>query len=231
LTPEQVVRIKQFVDVVGDQEEVLNRVERLMAISRLAMEGVEELRGVIDMIRDYGVPDSAWKIDLSIARGLDYYTGPIFETQLTDLPSIGSVFSGGRYDKLVGKFCGEDVPAVGASVGVDRLLEAIEKLGLQTAASSPVQALVLTFDQSTMSTCRRVAGNLRRAGIRTELYCGSERSLKRQIGAASDRKIPYVVIIGDDEAARGIVQLKNMATREQQELSEEQLPSVLASSK
>ena len=113
---------------------VLNQIEGLMAVSRSAMDGVEELRQIIDEVRDYGVPDSAWKIDLSIARGLDYYTGPVFETQLLDFPSIGSVFSGGRYDKLVGKFCGEDIPAVGASVGVDRLLDAIVKLGLQTAA-------------------------------------------------------------------------------------------------
>lgn len=227
LDSEQVARIKQFVEIVGDQEQVLDQVEALMAISDSAQLGVAELREVITSIRDYGVPDSAWKIDLSIARGLDYYTGPIFETQLTDLPSIGSVFSGGRYDKLVGKFCGEDVPAVGASVGVDRLLDAIEKLQTERASATSVDVMVLTFDPATMTACRRVAGNLRRAGFRVELYCGNERSLKRQIGAASDRNVPYVVIIGGNEAARGVVSLKNLAERKQFEVFEGDLVRTL----
>jgi histidyl-tRNA synthetase len=212
---------------MGDGEDLLAQAAALMAVSESAMCGVEELREVIASIRDYGVHGGAWKIDLSIARGLAYYTGPIFETQLLELPSIGSVFSGGRYDKLVGKFCGTDVPAVGASVGVDRILDAMEALKMGQASVASVQAMILTFDPACMPTYRRIAGNLRRAGVCVELYMGGERSIKRQLSVVNDRKIPYAIIVGSDEVARGVVQVKDLNLRTQKEVPEGELLQAL----
>jgi len=129
LTSEQAEAIKKFVDLRADTPtETLNAAEVLMARSPTAMSGIIELREIVDAVRAMGVPDNRWKIDLSVARGLGYYTGPVFETVLTDILEIGSVFSGGRYDGLVSKFSAQSVPATGASVGVDRLFAALSKL-------------------------------------------------------------------------------------------------------
>jgi histidyl-tRNA synthetase len=165
------------------------------------------------------VPEEFWRFDLSIARGLSYYTGPVFETFLDDLPSIGSVFSGGRYDDLVARFGDATFPATGASVGVDRLFVALEKLGRLKPTVTMTQVLVTTMDQVFMSDYLAVTGELRQAGVRTSIWFGAEPTFKAQLAFATRTEIPVVIIIGSDERAAGEVMVKDMRNRTQTKVS------------
>lgn len=217
LSPKQADAIKQFLDLRGNtQEEVLSEVAKLMETSPSAKEGIQELSEVLKSIRSLGVPDEAWVIDLSVARGLGYYTGPVFETVLLDLPEIGSVFSGGRYDGLVERFGYLSVPATGASVGVDRLFAALEKLGKLKKQKSIAKVMVLNFDDTAEQYVQEVATLLRNSDIPTEVYLGNERKLRDQLGFAATAEIPVVIIAGGTEAERGTVQIKDMKRGEQQ---------------
>jgi histidyl-tRNA synthetase len=150
-------------------------------------------------------------IDLSIARGLAYYTGPVFEAVLLDAPEFGSVFGGGRYDDLVMRFLGERVPATGASIGVDRLLSALIKLGRTGTRKATARILVTVIDPSLMDDYLAITFELRRAGVPTEMYLGSEPGLGKQIKYADRSGIPVVLIYGSDEKAKGTVTLKDLA--------------------
>ncbi|HQZ19185.1 MAG TPA: ATP phosphoribosyltransferase regulatory subunit, partial [Vicinamibacteria bacterium] len=149
-------------------------------------------------------------IDLSIARGLAYYTGPVFEAVLLDAPEFGSVFGGGRYDDLVLRFLGERVPATGASIGVDRLLAALIKLGRTGTRKATAKVLVTTIDPALTDDYLAMTWELRRAGVATEMYLGAEKGLGKQIKYADRCGIPLVVIYGSDEKARGVVTLKDL---------------------
>jgi histidyl-tRNA synthetase len=157
-------------------------------------------------------------LDLSIARGLAYYTGPVFEANLTAAPEFGSVFAGGRYDSLVSRFGGPEVPAVGASMGVDRLLAALTHLKRVQTSKTMAQVLVTTMDASLTGEYLALTQELRRAGIRTEVHVGRPKKLGKQLQRADRLEIPYVLIMGGDEAARGVVTVKEMEVgREQAE--------------
>jgi histidyl-tRNA synthetase len=211
--------IKRFLDLQsGSTEEKLVAAEALMSNSPQAKEGIAELREIAACLKSLGVPDDKWAIDFSIARGLGYYTGPVFETILTSLPSIGSVFSGGRYDDLVNRFSATSIPATGTSVGVDRLFAAMEKLNTVPLETTMTKAMVLNFSPECRFLVQRAAADLRRAGIPTEIYLGTEITLKAQLSAAVKQGIPYVVIIGDEERAAGKAQIKDMNARTQTEV-------------
>jgi histidyl-tRNA synthetase len=171
---------------------------------------VEELRTIIDTLEALQIPEENVALDLSIARGLDYYTGPVFEAVLTDAPEFGSVFGGGRYDGLVERFLGRKIPAVGASVGVDRLLAAMQKLGLVSTGASTAQVIVVVMEPAQLVEYQKVTRELRAAGINTELYLGEERSLGKQLQYANRQEIPVAVIIGGDEFTRNEVTVKNL---------------------
>ena len=219
LTGTQADAIKKFIDIRGGtSKETLDAVAELMANSPVAQEGIGELREILAAVAALGVPEKNWVIDLSVARGLGYYTGPVFETILSDLPSIGSVFSGGRYDDLVSRFGSLSVPATGASVGVDRLFAAMEKLGIVPTETTVTDVMVLNFEESCQSIVQRAASQLRRAGISTEIYLGSEITLKAQLSAAVKQDIPFVVIIGGNEKEKGVAVIKDMKQREQSEV-------------
>jgi len=168
-----------------------------------------------------------WRIDLSVARGLGYYTGPVFETILTDIPEIGSVFSGGRFDDLVARFGERSVPATGASVGVDRLFVAMDKLGLVKKEKTVAQVLVLNFDNQAEDYCQRIVALARNNKIRSELYLGKENSLKGQLSYATKQEVPVVIIAGGTEKAKEVVQIKDMAKRRQIETPFEQIPATI----
>ena len=159
-------------------------------------------------------------IDLSVARGLGYYTGPVFETVLTNLPKDftvkGSVFSGGRYDDLVERFGNISVPATGASVGVDRLFAALEKLGKLKKQKSIAKVMVLNFDPEAEQYVQKVSTTLRNADIPTEIYMGNEVKLRDQLGFAATAEIPVVIVAGGNEAEKGTVQIKDMRRGEQE---------------
>ena len=157
-------------------------------------------------------------VDLSIARGLDYYTGTIYETFLLDLEAIGSVMSGGRYDNLLGMFGGESIPAVGISLGVDRLFYGLQELKLVREQASPTQVLVTVFDEGTRAQAYQVAATLRAAGVRAEVFLGAGK-LKKQFQYADRKQIPFAVVAGPDELARGEVTLKDLKSGTQSVLA------------
>ncbi len=212
--------IKKFLDLQnGSTEEKLLAAEALMSNSPQAKEGIAELREIAACVKALGVSDDKWVVDLSVARGLGYYTGPVFETVLTDLPSMGSVFSGGRYDDLVNRFGSANMPATGASVGIDRLFAAMEKLKIVPTEMTVSKVMILNFSPDCRFLVQAAAADLRRAGIPTEMYLGTEVTLKGQLSAAVKQNIPYVVIIGDEEKTSGKAQVKDMSARTQNEVS------------
>jgi histidyl-tRNA synthetase len=219
LTDTQVDAIKKFLDVRAQgHASVLDAVEALMSNSPIALEGIRELREVIEYVDAFGITREAWTIDLSVARGLGYYTGPVFEGILTDLPSIGSVFSGGRYDDLVSRFGVSTIPATGASVGVDRIYAAMEQLKLLDEDVSTTKVLVLNFDDVARVRCTEVAALLRKANIATDVYMGQEKTMKGQLVYGVKRNIPIVVIIGSEELAQGTATVKDTRSRKQEQV-------------
>ena len=182
-------------EAVGADNQHIGRLERIRA-------ALEQM-GVID----------SYRLDPSITRGLDYYTGIVFETFLTDLPQIGSVCSGGRYNDLTSLFSSERMPGVGASIGLDRLQAALAELGTAAGASSTVHALVLCLDEALEAHYQMLAAALRREGLSAEVY-PEKAKLTRQFQLAEKKGIPYAIICGSDERARGVVSIKNLKSRE-----------------
>lgn len=220
----QINKLEEFITLKGDSSEnTLLRLEKMMADSPEAVEGIKELQEITANLKSLEVPSEFWQIDLSVARGLGYYTGPIFETTLLDLPSIGSVFSGGRYDDLVSRFGAQKLPAVGTSIGVDRLFYALEKLSLLKQERSNVKALVFNFDKSAEGYCQEIVTQLRKAGVPSEIYLGREEFLKEQLTYALKQEIPVVIIAGSDEMGKKVAQVKDIKKREQQEVLFDQI--------
>ena len=189
-----------------------------------ARKGLTNLRELLTACTTAGVPDGRVVIDLSIARGLDYYTGTIYETFLTDKPDYGSVCSGGRYDDLAGKYTKQVLPGVGASLGVDRLLTVMEELKhpWMTGNATPAEVLVINFDSQRIGDYQRVARALRAAGIGVEVYPEVKRP-KQQFEYADKRGFKVAVIAGGDEFGRGVWKVKDLAKREEKELTEAEL--------
>lgn len=216
LSETSVEKIKEFISCAeGNQTGTLESLKKLFGGVVIAEEGIQELVEICEYLDAMGVSRDSWKIDPSVARGLGYYTGPVFETQLLDLKEIGSVFSGGRYDGLVSRFSKQNVPAVGASLGIDRLYSAMETLKLIEKKKSPVQALVLNFEEQAKDRVLQIVSFLRNKGINSILYLGQENTLKGQLSFAVKEEIPFVVIVGEEELKENLVVVKNLSTREQ----------------
>jgi histidyl-tRNA synthetase len=217
VTTEQAARVLVLAETTGTNTEVLDRVEREFGSNERTAEGVRRLRELVAVCAAVGVPDGRVKIDLSIARGLDYYTGTIYETFLTDMPGIGSVCSGGRYDNLASLYTKQVLPGVGASVGVDRLLAAMEELKhpWMSGGATPAQVLVLQFDAARLGDYQRVARELRAAGIATEVYPDASKKLKAQFEYADKRGFRLALIAGPDEYEKGVWKVKDLAKREE----------------
>ncbi|MBU1083166.1 histidine--tRNA ligase [Patescibacteria group bacterium] len=198
--------------------------------TQVGTDGVIELQEVVKWAKLLDVPEEKISVDLSVARGLGYYTGPVFETVLTKLPSIGSVFSGGRFDGLVGRFSNTSVPATGASIGVDRLFAALKELELLDRFSSPAtQVLIAIVDQDHIGDYLQLSVLLREAGITTEVYIGKEKGLKSQIAYALNQDVPIMVIAGSNELSLDSWQVKDLRTREQNLIHKDSLVSHIQS--
>ncbi len=196
----------------------LDALRDLAAGSEKAESALRELEELSSLCHGLGVEASHLRLDLYLARGLSYYTGPIFETVLPSLPHMGSLMGGGRYDGLVGMFLGRDLPAVGATMGLDRILAAMEQLKLPTAAATPTRFLITRFFADTEQRSLALAGELRALGIPTEVY--HERTkLKKQFAYADRRGIPYVLTLGPDEVKEGLVNVKRMQDGHQEALA------------
>ncbi len=211
LSSGQVDRIEQFLAIRGEtRTSVLEQTQALFAGIDGAEAAIGVLRRISDELGSLGYGDDRLAVDLSIARGLAYYTGTVFEAGLLDAPQFGSVFAGGRYDDLVMRFHGERLPAVGASIGVDRLLAALVELGRVKLRKATAKVLVTTMDAGLRSDYVAMAFELRRAGIPTELFLGEGR-FKKQVKHADVQDIPVTVVVGGDEHARGVVIIKEMS--------------------
>lgn len=220
--------ITRFFSTEGSVHEVLTQLEQL-DYGTAFTEGVTELKTVCDAISAFGVPESAFKIDLKIARGLDYYTGTVYETQLISNPSIGSICSGGRYENLAENFSKKRYPGVGISIGLSRLLgELIEKQILNVGAQSIAPVLVTVQDQSYMQRYLEITAKLRAAGIKTEIYL-EPKKLKKQLAHADKKGMKIALIAGETEFANGEVQVKDLQQQTQQNIKEEALASHIQS--
>jgi histidyl-tRNA synthetase len=211
LSPAAVAKIKEFLALPkGRRADVLTALAALFAGVPSAAEAIGELQFLCSSLDALEIPDDFVTLDLNIARGLDYYTGPVFEAVLTDAPEFGSVFGGGRYDGLVERFLGRKIPGVGASIGVDRLFAAMQKLGLAAGTPSTAHVIVTVMEPARLQEYQKLTRDLRQAGINTELYLGEEKGLGKQLQYANRQEIPLAVIIGSDEFARDQVTIKNL---------------------
>ena len=211
LAGDQVDKIESFLRIrAEDRRDVVAQLEELFA----GVEGADREIGTVERISNHlyalGYGDDPASLDLSIARGLAYYTGPVFEAVLLDAPQFGSVFGGGRYDGLVMRFLGERVPAVGASMGVDRLLAALVHLGRAGRRKATAQVLITNMDAGLQDDYVAMTWELRRAGIPTELYLGTAKGPGKQLKYADAWGVPIAVLYGSNEKERGVVTLKDM---------------------
>ncbi len=218
ISPEGTERILNILNISGNNTERLQQTAELLRESQVGSEGVREIEELFGYLEMYEIPRDFLLFDLYLARGLDYYTGPIFETVVEE-PRIGSITGGGRYDKLIGLFSGQDHPATGSSIGLERIITVMDELNMFPAhLRTPVQVLVTVFDSSTLPYSIRLANQLRGAGINTDLYTGKSK-LRGQFGLANDKGIPLVLIAGPDEMQAEQVTIKDMRSGTQQSVS------------
>ncbi len=205
-------KLRVFLQMAGEADgDPLDRVGELVGDIAVSRDGIEELRLIQSHLSHLKVSEGRTAVDLTIVRGLGYYTGPVFETTLLDLPDYGSVFSGGRYDNLVERFLNQSFPAVGTSMGVDRLLAALIELEALKLTPATSKVLVTTMDRDRISDYLAVLGELREAGIPSEIFVGDTKNLTKQVKYGDKVGIPFAVIIGSDEFESGEVTVKNMA--------------------
>lgn len=216
--------ILRVVTTKGSNEELLDLAERELGDMTFA---VDELRSLLGYMKSLGVPEENYRIDLALARGIDYYTGPVWEAQVEE-PKIGSVGGGGRYDGLVGNFLGRDIPATGISLGIERILEVIQEFDLLPTAKSTAQVAMVYIDE-TFATAGEIARELRSAGINVDQSLTGNKGIGVQLKYADRRGIPFAVIPGIQELANNQVSLKNLSSGDQQLVDRDQLTSVLAS--
>ncbi len=206
----------------GNNEELLSFVSEKYGNNERISRGVKEIRQAIKYAVDFGVPPESLKLDLSLARGLDYYTGTIFESYNPEQPHIGSLTGGGRYDNLIGLFTDKKAPAVGVTIGLDRIFAALSDAGRIESRQSPTRVLVTVFDEKLLPDSIVLATRIRDAGIPSEVYF-EPRRMKHQFSYADKLNIPYVAILGENEINKGVVALKDMTTGEQEELMFEEI--------
>ena len=201
--------ILEYIKASGSFEEILDKIENLSGGESPASERLRQLRG---MMVDTGMAD-LFVLNPSITRGLDYYTGIVFETFLDELPGIGSVCSGGRYNNLASIYSKEEMPGVGSSIGLDRLLAALEELGKISSRKSNTDVLILNMDDKLKSHYFSIAAKLRQAGLKAEVYLETKK-LKNQFSFADNKSIPALLICGEDEYAENKVNIKDSVKRE-----------------
>ena len=228
LAEERADEILRFIAIRGTNAEVLTALEGYRGRNEVFDLGLDELTAVVKYLGAFGVPEENFAIDLTIARGLDYYTGTVYETTLLDHPEIGSVCSGGRYDNLAEYYTDRALPGVGISIGLTRLFYVLGEQGMLNPArnTAPADVLVLSMTDD-LTQAVRTATLLRDAGIRTQLYC-EQKKFKAKIQYADKLSIPYVLFLGEDEIASGTASVKCLATGEQTSVSVAELPAFLA---
>ena len=218
LREDQAAEILKFIAITGYNAEVLAALEGYMGRHELFDTGLSELKTVVKYLADFGVPEENFAVDLTIARGLDYYTGTVYETTLLDHPEIGSVCSGGRYDNLAEYYTDRQLPGVGISIGLTRLFYVLGEQGMLNPdlPTAPADVLVLPMTED-LAPAISLSTRLRGAGVRTQLYT-EQKKFKAKMNYADKIGVPYVIFLGDDEIAAGVVACKDMKTGEQTKL-------------
>lgn len=211
-------KILDFISIDGDSDAKITALERLSVSNEVFEEGLAELKEVVKNIRLFGVPESNFTVDLTIARGLDYYTGTVYETFLNDYKQIGSVCSGGRYDNLAEYYTDKPLPGVGISIGLTRLFYQLNELNSVKVEKESISDILVISTSEDISACLPVASEFRKAGINAEVYMNNKK-IKAKFKYADKLKIPYIAILGEDEVTNGAVSMKNLSTGEQTTLS------------
>ncbi len=207
----EIHRIEEFLKLPqSTRSEAIDSLETLFRDLPGAEDGIGELKEIHDYLTSSDIPAQRVTIDLSIARGLDYYTGPVYEATLLDAREYGGILGGGRFDELIEQFTGERVPATGCSIGVDRLFSAMQKLEMIDLRPSTADTLVTVMVRDKIIEYQKIARRLRTAGIRAELYLGEETTIGNQLKYADRQAIPIAVIMGPDEFSKGEVSLKDL---------------------
>lgn len=220
--------VLEFMSICGTNSEIIGELERLRGMNGLFDAGLDELIAVTANLRAFGVPEENFALDLTISRGLDYYTGTVYETIMNRYPEIGSVCSGGRYDNLAEYYTDKQLPGVGISIGLTRLFYILSEQGLlsEELATAPCDVLVIPMTEDP-SAAVSAATTLRAAGVRTQIYT-EKKKFKAKMSYADKLKIPFVVLIGEDEIAAGKLSLKDMFSGEQRLVSLAEAAAVIS---
>lgn len=217
LSKEQIQKIIDFIEIQGTSDEKIKKLENLGIQNETFNQGVKELKTVIENVRLFGVPDENFGVDLTIARGLDYYTGTVYETFLNDYRELGSVCSGGRYENLAEYYTNKNLPGVGVSIGLTRLFSKLNELNIIKAEKKSVAEILIVPMTEDLKESIKLATKLRSAGINTEVYL-NEKKIKAKFKYADKLEIPYVIVIGEDEIKENMVTIKNMKTGEEEKI-------------
>ena len=226
VSEDAISKIMEFIKIKGTTDEKLQALENLQFNDELFIQGLTELKQVVNYVRMFGVPDKNFKVDLTIARGLDYYTGTVYETFLNEYREIGSVCSGGRYDNLAEFYTDKKLPGVGVSIGLTRLFYKLNELNAIKETQKSIAKVLIAPMTENIERALEVSKILRDNGINTEVYL-EDKKIKAKFKYAAHLQIPYVIIIGEDEIENKTVSLKNMENGEQQTISLDEAIKIL----
>ena len=215
---QKINEIIEFIEIKGTTDEKLEKLKNLNFENELFTKGIEELEQVVNCIKIFEIPNSNFMVDLTIARGLDYYTGTVYETFLNDYRELGSICSGGRYDNLAEFYTDKKLPGVGVSIGLTRLFSKLSELNILNEKEQAISKVLVVSMTDNINIAFDVANKIREAGINTDIYLENKK-IKAKFKYADRLKIPYVAIIGEEEEKNRTVTLKNMETGEQKELN------------
>lgn len=216
VTKEAIETIMNFIEIEGNTDEKIQKLQNLNIENETFKLGLEELTQVVKNVKLFGVPDTNFKVDLTIARGLDYYTGTVYETFLNEYREIGSICSGGRYENLAEYYTDKKLPGVGISIGLTRLFYKLNELNLINADKKSIAEVLIVPMVEDLSIPIKIANILREKGINTEVFL-NDKKLKAKMKYADKLEIPYVIIVGEDEINSGVVKIKNMNTGEEKD--------------
>ena len=213
LKEDQINKIISFIEITGSSDEKIEKLENLGITNETYVKGVNELKTIVQNVRLFGVPDSNFMVDLTIARGLDYYTGTVYETFLNEYRELGSVCSGGRYENLAEYYTDKSLPGVGISIGLTRFFYKLNELNVIKAEKKSISDILIIPVVENLNEPIKLSADLRKLGVNTEIYL-NDKKLKAKLKYADKLQIPYTIIIGEDEIKSNKVQIKNMETGE-----------------
>ena len=226
VSKEAIDKIMNFIEIDGTTDVKIQKLQELNIQNETFQTGLEELTQVVKYVRLFGIPDSNFKVDLTIARGLDYYTGTVYETFLNEYRELGSVCSGGRYENLAEHYTDKKLPGVGISIGLTRLFYKLNELNLIKADKKSVSDVLIIPMLEDLGVPIEIANNLRINGINTEIFL-NDKKLKAKMKYADKLEIPYVIVVGEDEVKSDVVKIKNMKTGNETECQIHNIPHVI----